>query len=389
MNFPFKPINHSPHSIIPIIVLLLLASLVACQSSKTPSSSAKNNAEKAGNLENRLTLNNATLEQSNAKGELLWKIQVETAVYSLDRKLAYLTKVKGNIFQNGQIVLKVSADNGEVQRDGEDIYLKNNIIAVDPRNKAVIRSDEVEWRPQQATLIVRKNLRGIHPQLEVSAKEGKYHTQQQQLELNGSILAIAKDPRLQLTTDYLLWQIPQQKVSSDRPLKMVRYQDKTVTDQITANRVQVLLNVKQAILEQNIEFKSLDPPVQVASNQIIWQYKDRQARSEMPIKLVHHGNGITLTGNRGQANLGNDLAHLSGGVQGTNSRTQAKLYANEMIWQMAAQTIEAMGNVIYEQKNPKFNVTGDKAVGTLNNNNIVVTNSNRQERVVTEIFPNK
>ncbi|CCQ53048.1 Homoserine dehydrogenase [Crocosphaera watsonii WH 8502] len=53
-----------------------------------------------------------------------------------------------------------------------------------------------------------------------------------------------------------------------------------------------------------------------------------------------------------------------------------------------AQTIEAHGNVIYEQnRDPKLNLTGEKAVGTLVDNNIVVTNSDRQERVVTEIFP--
>ncbi|MGV2389810.1 MAG UNVERIFIED_CONTAM: hypothetical protein LVR29_20830 [Microcystis novacekii LVE1205-3] len=35
----------------------------------------------------------------------------------------------------------------------------------------------------------------------------------------------------------------------------------------------------------------------------------------------------------------------------------------------------AEGNIIYEQQEPKFNLTGDKAIGTLEDNNIVVTSS--------------
>jgi LPS export ABC transporter protein LptC len=135
--------------------------------------------------ETSLSLENATLEQSNADGELLWKIQVDEAEYSPDRKKAALTAVKGNIFQDGKVVLQVKADKGEIQRDGAEIFLKDNVVAVDPRNKAVIRSGEVEWQPQESLLIVRKNLRGSHPQLEASANEGKYNTREQKLELTG------------------------------------------------------------------------------------------------------------------------------------------------------------------------------------------------------------
>jgi hypothetical protein len=54
---------------------------------------------------------------------------------------------------------------------------------------------------------------------------------------------------------------------------------------------------------------------------------------------------------------------------------------------MQAQTIEGLGNIIYQQnKGVKFNLTGDKAIGSLQNNSVIVT-SNQPERVVTEIYP--
>jgi lipopolysaccharide export system protein LptA len=54
---------------------------------------------------------------------------------------------------------------------------------------------------------------------------------------------------------------------------------------------------------------------------------------------------------------------------------------------MADQTLEALGNVIYQQsKSPKFNLTGERAIGILQNNSVIVT-SDKKDRVVTEIYP--
>ena len=57
------------------VILLLLLSLVACQSSQPVSQTLETSGETRD--ETNLTLQNATLEQSNAEGEILWKIQVD------------------------------------------------------------------------------------------------------------------------------------------------------------------------------------------------------------------------------------------------------------------------------------------------------------------------
>jgi LPS export ABC transporter protein LptC len=368
------------------ILLLLLFSLSGCKQPNIKDIEQKSQDSSSVDSESRLILNNATLEQANAKGQILWKIQVEEATYSKDQKIAYLKKVKGNIYQNNQVVLYVSADKGEVYKSGEEIFLKDNIVATDPRNGAVIRSEEVEWHPQDFLLMVRKNLRGSHSQVDATAKEGRYHTKEQRLELVGNVVATAKDTKLQLTAETVVWKVPQLKLFSDRPLKLLRYQDKNVTDQIKAERVEVDLKTKIVTAEKNIEYRSIKPPIQIASNRIAWNYKDRLVTSSEPIRLLHYQDQITLTGNRGRVNLKDEIAYLNDGVQGVNSKTQAKLYANQLVWKMPLQIVEAIDNVIYEQFNPAMNLTGDKAVGTFKDNKIVVT-SNSQERVVTEIFP--
>ncbi len=368
------------------LILLFLLSLVACQSSQQGTQTPETAGETRD--ETNLTLQNATLEQSNAEGEILWKIQVDEAKYSPDRKTANLTAVKGNIFQDGKVVLQVKSDYGVIEKDGAEIFLKENVVAVDPRNKAVLRSEEVEWQPKASLLTIRKNVRGSHPQLEASANEGKYNTREQKLELNGKIKATSEQQRLKLETDHLIWEVAKQTVIGDRPLKMIKFQDKTITDRLVANKARVLLDKKQIIVKENVEYKSLKPPLQIATNEIIWHYQTRQVYSSQPVQLVQYAQNITITGNEGHVNLAENMAYLKGGVKGNSEMNDSKLYANNLTWNIVDQTIEADGNVIYEQnQNPKFNLTGEKAVGTLVDNNIVVTNSDRQQRVVTEIFP--
>ncbi|GBF80332.1 LPS export ABC transporter periplasmic protein LptC [Aphanothece sacrum] len=363
-------------------LLFFLCSLVACGGGKKPEA----NKPEETRQESRLFLNNATLEQSNPKGQLVWKIQVDEAAYTPDRHKAQLTGVKGNLFQDGKIVLQIKSDEGEIYRDGVEIFLRKNIVALDPRNKTVIRSNEVEWRPQDSVLIVRKNLRGSHPDLEASAKEGKYYTRKEQLELTGNIVATAKNPRLQLKTEYLQWDVSQDKLKGDRLFNLVRFQDKTVTDRLVGKKLEVRFKTKEVIIEDNIDFKSIKPPIQVATKQVIWQYKNRQVRSDKPIQLINYVDGVSITANQAQVDFSQQIAYLKGGVQGTNASNQGKLYANDITWNMGTRIVEALGNVIYEQANPKFNLTGEKAVGTLHDNKIMVSGNN-QERVVTEIFP--
>jgi LPS export ABC transporter protein LptC len=367
------------------LLLILLFSLCACQNQQRQEET-DSNPSPTSEPENRLVLNNATLEQPDDKGQPLWKIQVERANYSPDRKMAQISKIRGNLYQDGKVVLQVSADAGEIYQDGEKIFLRKNIIATDPRNKTVIRSDEVEWRPKEDLLTIRQNLRGSHPRLDATATEGKYYTRQERLELIGNIVATAKNPRLQLKTERLVWNIPQEKLTGDRPLTMVRYQDNTITDRLTAKRAEFNLKLSTTTARENVEYRSVEPAIQIAGNIVTWNYKTRLVLSSQPIRIFHYKEMVTLTGNQAQVDLTKEVARLKGGVQGSSTRNQTKLYAREMTWYIPAQRVEAIGNVIYEQLNPQISLTGEKAVGRLQDNSVVVS-GNPQDRVVTEIVP--
>ena len=368
------------------ICLLTLTSLSAC---KTESRTAKKIQQDtaATAIEGSLVFNNVTLDQADEQGRPIWRVQAKKATYIKDKKIARIEKPSGDLFQDGQLVLQVSAESGEIHEDGKQVLLKGKIIATDTRNGAVFTGDELEWLPKQDLLIVRNNLKGRHPdQIEASAKEGKYFTRKQEVELQGSVTAISKDPNLQMKTNHLTWQIKEKKLIGNQRSQMEQYKDKTVTDRVEADKSEFNLKTKIAILKQNIQLTSIDPPVLIASNSAIWNLKTETVLSDQPVRIIDQKEKIVLTGNQGLVDLKTKVANLSGGVQGVGSRNQAELYANDFRWDIPTQNIQASGNVIYKQVNPPFNVTGATAVGKLQDQSVLVS-SGAGGRVVTEIIP--
>jgi hypothetical protein len=124
----------------------------------------------------------------------------------------------------------------------------------------------------------------------------------------------------------------------------------------------------------------------MSSNSAVWNLNTQTVTSDQPVRILHQKENVILTANQGVVDLQRKVANLTGGVQGVGSRNQAKLYANQMMWEIPTQKLQASGNVIYQQVNPPFNTTGPTAVGRLQDQSIVVTGS-AGTRVVTEIIP--
>jgi LPS export ABC transporter protein LptC len=370
--------------LIRLVGLILCFSVVACQGE--PEGDSSQNDYPPREIEQGLVLHNATLEQSNAEGKTLWKLSTEKVVYSQDQKTAKLENINGNLFREGQLILQVRAKKGEIKKDGREIYLQEDILVKDPRNQAELRGHEVEWRPQEDILIVRQNISGNHAKLTASAQEGKYYLKEQRLELTGKIIAISKEPPLQMKTEHLYWNIPQQKIIGDHPLEMIRYQAKIITDKLSTDRAEVDLKTNTATINGNIEYKSLEPPLQVASDLIAWQYKERILQANQPIKLIQTEDNMNLTANQAKVYLAQKMAYLSRGVYGQAAKDEVQIYADDLVWNIDKQEVEANGNVYYQQINPEFNLRGLKAVGKLKEKNVIVS-GDYKTKVVTEIYP--
>lgn len=359
--------------------------LSACEGKSNTSEAIKRDTTET-EVEASLVLKNVTLDQVDNQGLPLWKVEAKQATYSQDQKTALVNNPNGDLFQDGQIVLKVSAKSGKIQQDGKAIFLKDGIIATDLRNGAVFKGDQLEWRPEEDLLVVSNNLQGNHPQLQVSAKEGKYFSRQQRLELFTQVAAISKDPNLNIKTEHLVWLIQAEKVIGPVRTQMERYKNNTVSDRVEADKSELNQKTNTVTLKQNVQLTSLEPSMLMSSNSVVWNLDAQTAVSDQPVQIIDQKEKLTVTANQGQIDLEREVANFTGGVQGIAERNQAKLYANDLRWDIPTQNMQASGNIIYQQIDPPLLTTGAAAVGKLQDQSIVV-NSGAGEPVVTEIIP--
>ena len=363
---------------------LLLASVVACQSSTTDSQPAKPPQSRS---DTQLLLNNAVLQQSNKQDNTVWKIKADNITYSEDRQTATLDRVVGNLLQNGTVILKVSAKTGKVFDNGNSILLEEDIIARDTRNGSVITSKAVEWRPRENLLLIKEELNGVRANLQITAGSGRYFTDAERLEIENDVVATTAQPALQLKSDRLVWNIGRDSIASPGEVEIVRYNDeRTITDRLVSDRAEVNLASKSAILERNVELVTSDPQLQMATDYLTWNYQERIGKTDRPIQIVDRERQIGLTGNRGEIDLTQQIAKLDNGVRGVNQPEASELYARQLTWNIDTQEVEAIGDVVYEQADPPASLTGEKAVGTITNNKIVVTSDGKQQ--VTTVIEN-
>lgn len=369
-----------------VLLLLLLFGIGACsREGRTEKKLAKDTAVLQSS-ETNLTFNDVTLEQTDEQGRLLWKVKAKQAIYSKDNKIAQVQNPIGDLFQDGKIVYQIGALQGEVHQEGKKIFLKGQIVATDTETGAVFRGNELEWQPKEALLIVRNQLTGTHKEMQMSARELRAFNREKRIELIGQVMAKAKEPPLQMRGEHLTWWMQQQKVISDRPVQIDRYKGQTITDRAVGQQAEVDLKAKTAILKQNAQLNILDPPVQVASNLIFWNVNAETVVSDQPVQVVHREQQVAITANRGRLDLKPEIAYLTGNVRGIELRRQSKLYADQMIWTLPTEIVEATGNVTYQQVDPPLNLTGPKAIGKLKDQTVAVSSGNNS-RVVTEIIP--
>ena len=365
-----------------VIIMALLCGLVACAGQNHTVKKLARDTSSVQKFESNLTFNDITLEQANEQGQTVWKVKAKQATYSKDKKVAQIQGPAGELFQDGKVVYEISAQQGEIQQDGKQLFLKGQIVATDPRNGVVMRGNELEWRPKEDLLIVRNQLTGTHKQLQVVAQEARAFSRTSRIELQGQVVATATDSHLQMHTEHLIWQIREQKLIGDRLIQIDRYKGTVIADKAKANSSEVNLKTKIATLKQNAQLSLLDPPLQIDSNSMLWNVSTETVTADQPVRVLHRQQQVTLTANRGQMDLQKKIVSLTGNVYGVGQRRQS-LKSNQLTWYLPSQLVEAEGNVVYRQVEPPASFTGQKAVGKLQDQNIVVSGG----RVVTEIIP--
>ncbi|MBO1048564.1 MAG: LPS export ABC transporter periplasmic protein LptC [Dolichospermum sp. DEX182a] len=368
---------------LPLILCLGLC-LSACGNPSPTQSKTDNPSPKEDDT--KLTFFGVALEQFDEVGKPIWKVKAKEAKYTTDKQIGEAQSPQGELYQDGKVVYQIKADKADIKQDGKQLFLKGKIVATDPRNGIVFQGNELEWRPQEDLLIVRNQLNGSHKQLQAVAQEAKIKTREQRVEFSGGVFAKSTDPQLQMRTDHLMWHIKEEKLFSDRPIQIERYKDNKITGRGNGNAAEINLKTQIAILQPQAKLELLDPLIQIISNSITWNIKKENITTNSPIRIFQSAENVTVTANQGQMQIPENKVYLTGNVNAVGQRRQS-LKSNQLTWYLDKKLLEAQGNIVYRQIEPKLTFQGETAVGNLETENIVVKGGNSGRRVVTEIIP--
>lgn len=373
-----------------VILLALAGALVitGCRQGSRAAQELSEGSSAAQQVNPNLTFNNITLEQADEQGKLLWKVKAQEAVYSPDKKIATVRNPDGDVYQDGKVVYHIQAQQGEVLQNGDRIFLRGQVVVTDLQSGAVLRGDQLEWRPKPDLMIVRGKLRGTHAKLKMSADQAKIMNKQRRTELSGNVIALTQEePKLRLQSEHLIWKMDQQLVLADRPVQVQRIQGDRALDQAEAKQAEANLATKVVNLTQDATLVLLDPPLQIASNSLVWNLSKQTLTSNQPVQIVHRQQQTTITANQGRMDLAPKIGYLNGNVHTINPKNQSELFADRLVWNMPSQTVNAEGNIAYHQADPPATLRGAKAFGNLDTNTMVVSGGPGDGRVVTEIVP--
>jgi LPS export ABC transporter protein LptC len=389
--------KHSPHfyscSGLRLLTNLFYLPLILCLgiwlSSCGNPSSTKSKTEPSSPPEDdtKLTFFGVALEQFDEGGRPIWKVKAKQAKYTTDKQIGQAESPEGELYQDGKVVYQIKAEKADIKQDGKQLFLQGKIVATDPRNGIVLKGNELEWRPQEDLLIVRNQLNGSHKQLEAVAQEAKVKTREQRIEFLQGVVAKSKDPELQMQTEHLIWHIKEEKLFSDRPIKITKYENNKITGRGNGNTAEINLKTQVATLQPQAKLELIAPPMQITSNSITWNIKKENIITNSPLRVFHSAENVTVTANQGQMQIPKNTVYLTGNVNAVGQRRQS-LKSNQLTWYLDKKLLEAQGNVVYRQVEPQLTFQGETAIGDLATENIVVKGGNTSgRRVVTEIIP--
>ncbi len=364
------------------IATIAMLGIGGCRQSPPPQPTP---TPKPTTIEAKLELDNLSFEQVDKQGKLLWKVRAQHGVYTPDRKRANVTKLAGDLYQDGKVIMHITANTGEVEQAGEKVILRGDVVTKETRNQLVVSGQEVEWQPKLDLLTIRR-VRANQPKLQVNANEGKYLSRTQQLDLTGKISAFSPDPQLAMQTEHLTWLVKDQKIIGDRPTQMQRYHGNRITERATANSFSSTLDRQIVNLQRQVQLNATNPLIQVNGESFAWDLRRELVTADRPLKIVHPQEGVTFTANAGDLDLKGSIATLTGNATGIAQRNQAKLRSDRLIWQIASQQLVGTGNVVYQQTAPTITFTGSRGVGKLQDRSIVIS-SDGKRRVRTDFIP--
>ncbi|MDM7325790.1 MAG: LPS export ABC transporter periplasmic protein LptC [Thermosynechococcus sp. Uc] len=360
-------------------------------------------------------LQNLTLRQTNAKGELLWLLQAAGARYrDDDRRQLQIQNLTGELKAEGKPAYKVQAKAVNVrQREGQ-LWIEGRTTVTDLRQKGTIVADQFVWQGERGVLIAQKNLQARYPQVSVTAKRLEADSQRQELRALKavqvtSVAKAAKD--LRLKTESLVWQQLLNRLLvggiGQGGVTVIGVGGDRQGQQLQAQRAIWSISDQVVTLEGGVQVQLPNPALRVEGEMVRWLIPQQQLVSDRPLRVQYPSQGIQGQANRAVFLIAEsraifDNAQINSQPQQAQLRAQrltwwipqervaasgqveiqrpnAHLRTAQLIWRIPQQEVEAQGGVFYRQNNPRLQVQGQRAKGWLDRQEVIVSGNVQSE----------
>jgi len=356
-------------------------------------------------IDAELTLQAVTLEQPDVDGSLLWRLEADSVTYSPETQRAELLGLKGEFYEEGEKIYTVVADEGEVEQNGNTLFLRGNLIAIRIADDLTLEGELIKWQPKQGLLRMgdfenetvaaggelRSPVTISSPTVQAVARSLVVNNKQDRVNMDGGVTAKNKaEPWLTFVSEALIWQTEQSLIRANQQLTVERFatdEYEMLTDRLVGGSGNVQLDENIVTVEQSVQLNSLSEGLSAKSDRAVWDVNAQTVEMNQPVDIAQPARQLTASANQANIDLAEQIIYLIGNVRANGAKNDTRLAADSVTWETATQQVEAEGNVRYRQAaNPAATLSGPRAIGNIEDGTLVVIGDESGD-VVTEIVP--
>ncbi|MBE9063909.1 LPS export ABC transporter periplasmic protein LptC [cf. Phormidesmis sp. LEGE 11477] len=356
-------------------------------------------------IDAELTLQAVTLEQPDVDGNLLWRLEADSVKYVPETQRAELLALEGEFYEEGKKIYTVVADEGEVQQNGDTLFLRGNLVATRIEDDLTLVGELLKWQPKLGLLrmgnfenedlsedmLARSPVTVSDPQMEAIAQSLVVNNKENRVTMSGDVVAKSKvEPWLTFASEALTWLTDQSLIEADQMLTVERFASEdyeTLTERLVGQTGNARLDENIVTIEQSVQLESLSEGLTVKSDRAVWDVSAQTVEMDRPVDIAQPARQLTALANQASIDLAEQIIYLVGNVRANGRENDTRLRADRVTWATSTQQVEAEGNVRYQQAaNPEATLSGPRAVGNIEDGTLVVI-GDASNSVVTEIVP--
>ncbi len=336
------------------------------------------------------------LSQNDSRGRRLWELRSPRARYSLDQRQATVEQPSGRLFRQGLPAYAISAQQGLVIRDGEQVQLKGGVsLRTLDQRRLLIRAEQAVWRPSAHTIDLSGSPVAEEGRQRLTAASARFNTAEERLELTGEPRLRIWDqappgrgvPALDVAVQNGVWNTRSGQLTAAGPVSGRQRRDQGRADrQLTAAALEG--NTREEWLDLRAPVAMDDPAEQssLQAGRSRWWYRQNRITSDEPAQarvrqLTIAGADVEVRQNERQIRIGRGCLL---------TQPNESLRADRCVWNWGTGALQADGSVELRRRNLRQVTRGGTVQGTADaRGRVTVAAPGQRVTTVLEVPPGR